>query len=340
MGQQESSAGGAVVCCTTRDNDESRDAGAPSRRKPFQYGKSRADEADAFDSFADGGTGGTGSARKADETAWGDAICDTSGFIDLACVQDRSADSAASRQALFGDKSLKPKLLRLRTYEAEAEALVQIRAQISKRLPDEEGQPVAVPALLEAGFGHFPEAELVRRLRLHEEAMAGVPEAFVTQACARVLGHSTPDGMPERPVEIALVKKKYAAILNAVDLLVQERIRLLHIELAELGNEVGEIEDLIALCFEKMDEEATGSISEGRFVAFVCDPSQQEFSEKGKIVITPQDAENLFIQMSRGQGELSFAEFKEEMTAGCLQVLQTNLDTRRLLRKRYRDYWF
>jgi len=39
-----------------------------------------------------------------------------------ASPQDRSADTAAGRRALFGDKSLKPKLQRHRALEAEVEA--------------------------------------------------------------------------------------------------------------------------------------------------------------------------------------------------------------------------
>jgi len=362
MGAQNSSTqGAAVVCCTTRGDDEARPGDAIVYKNcqakeervsvaAVKAPRSAKEKGGARDEFSDGGTGGTGTQRAKDDSVWG-STCDATdmGFIDLsalACVEDRGAETAAGRRALFGDRSLKPKLLRLRTLEAEAEALVVSRAQISKRLPDEAGKPIAVPAVLEAGMSCIPEAELVRRLRLHEESLAGVPEKFVTQACSRVLFPDTDGvhvvGMVERSVELKAMKKSYTEILSTVDALVQEHIAQLHEDLAMLDEEVGEIEDLIALCFDKMDEEATGTISSGRFVAFVCTQESQdlELVEPGKVYVSVEDAESLFIQMSHGKSEITFEQFKDEITAGGLRVLINNIDLRRHMAKRYRDYWF
>jgi len=354
MGQQNSGAdngkGGAIICCTSRGDDEARATCDSLRHTKNQDNELKENGCPSMvpprlvaEDFGDGGTGGTGTARQES------GFCDATeiGFIDLGaftCVENRDADTAAGRRVLFGDKSLKPKLLRLRTCEAEVEALLQIRTQISKRLPDEEGKPVAIPAVLEAGEGRITEAELVRRLRLHEESLAGVPEKFVTQACTRTLSRFL-DCAPsvlerpsvERSVEVSEMKKHYAEILTTVDTLVQERVSELHAELAKLDAEVGEIEDIIAFCFDKMDEEGEGSISSGRFVAFVCDSHGASHGKVQSILVSPQDAESLFLTMSQGQGELTFQQFKDEITAGCLQVMQSNITLRRISQKRYRD---
>jgi hypothetical protein len=299
------------------------------------------EEEEPRDDFNDGGTGGTGAQHSRPETDCGSLI-DLSKF---ACIEERGAETAAGRRALFGDKSLRPKLFQLRTWEAEVEALMQIRTQILKRLPVEAGTPVAVPAVLEAGMSRTPEAELVRRLRLHEEALAGVPEKFVTQACRRALGSSSldnkHDGLVERSVDLKEMKKHYAEILKNVDSLVQERISQLHTELEKLDAEVGEIEDDCYKLFCKMDEEATGSISSGQFVAFVCTQERPEVIGAGEVVVvSPEDAETLFTQMSHGQSELTFEQFKDEITGGCLEVLQANMVTRKEVQKKYRDTWF
>lgn len=359
MGQQSSANKEAVICCTTRGDDEARpgesvvyascqareDRSAPAS-PPRLVGSGDTRDEGREESFNDGGTGGTGTKHARHESAWGNpcviAPCA------MTCIEERSADTAAGRRALFGDKSLKPRLMRLKTKEGEVEALMTVRAQISKRLPDTAGKTIAVPAVLEAGLSRIPEAELVRRLRLHEESLANCPERFVTQACVRVLGTTSVERgagsaplLAERSVELTEMKKHYTEILNTVDVLVQERISQLHAELTKLDAEVGEIEDLISLCFDKMDEEATGSISSGRFVAFVCTQETQEMvhPEPDIVVVSPEDAESLFIQMSGGQGEITFEQFKDEITVGCLQVLQANINLRRHMQKRYRDWW-
>lgn len=309
----------------------------------------------AEEDWNDGSTGGTGSRGGESPTHWVNPCDATDGFIDLgafACVEERGADTAAGRRALFGDKSLKPKLLRLRTCEAEVEALMQIRTRISKRVPDDQGKSIAVPAVLDAGESRVTESELVRRLRLHEESLAGVPEKFVTEACTRVLNKfldcapAPLDSPAERSVELSDMKKHYVDILTTVDTQVQERITELHDELTKLDEQVGEIEDLIALIFDKMDEEGEGSIRSGCFVAFVCEPlsaANPQSPEDGivsSVVVSPQDAESLFMTMSQNQDKLTFEQFKDEITAGCLQVMQSNLILRRHQQKKYRDTWF
>jgi len=363
MGQQESSDNASsqtVICCTTRGDDEARPgesiiyASCEATRKDSGYVSPSRSLVKKGEGFDDGGTGGTGTAQRARNES---GFCDAGngGFSDLgafACLPT-AADSTVGREALFGHKAVKTKLVRLRNYEAEVESLMQIRTQISKRLPDDaEGKPLSVPAPIDAGgVSRIPEAELVRRLRLHEESLAGVPEKFVTQACGRVLslnaglkvvGGAADSSLVDRLVDLKDMKNHYAEILTAVDNLVQERISHLHTELTKLDAEVGEIEDLIALCFDKMDEEATGSITSVAFVDFVCEQETHEVEQEGSVarMVSCEDAESLFIQMSHGQGEITFDQFKDEITAGCLQVMSDNLMLRRHIQKRYRDYWF
>lgn len=347
MGQQESSNRGNDVglCCTTRGDDEARAIDSPQRQTPDKEGnrgcvpsmdppRAVSEEPD----LNDGGTGGTG-ARRAESH-----FCDATEMgIGFSCVEERGADFAAGRRELFSDKSLKPKLNQLRACEAEVEALLQYRSQISKRLPEEEGKAVAVPAALEAGMSVMPEAELVRRLRLHEESLAGVPETFVVKACedvvARCLGGGSDAKSGQQSVDIKKMKEHYRQILTKVDELIQERISELHGELDKLDSEVSEIEELISLVFDKMDEEESGSISSGRFVAFVCEqlPSSEDSPQHQTVFISPQDAESLFMTMSNGKNDLTYEEFKEEVTAGCLNVMHSNIVLRQHLQKRYRN---
>jgi len=346
-----------LLCCTVRDTDDEalchgRNRSSRSNRStPRRPVAGEEDSPCGLDDGSEGCTGGTKRIRHEN------GLCDAtefSGRLDLisafACVENRGAGTEAGRQALFGDKSLQPKLLRLKIYETEVEALMQIRTQLSKRLPAEAGQPVAVPVALEAGMNRIPETELVNRLRLHEESLVGVPEYFVTQACHRTFG--VPIGVAMTSVELKDMKKHYAEILNNVDVLVQERISKLHTELTNLDAEVEEIEELIDMCWFKIDEEDNKTISSGQFVAFVCEQDSLEIGKQkeagvspdGKalktIVVSPEDAECLFIKMSHGEGEITFEQFKEEITAGCLQIMQANIDIRRTLSKQYRDYWF
>lgn len=343
MGQQ-SSANGA--CCTSRGDDEARPSESslkhatspgkePKGNSPAVGTPRLVAEDCAREVNSDGGTGGTGSGAARESS-----LCDGEGFIDLGCVPDRGADVAAGRRMVFGEKSLKPRLQRQRTCEAEVEALLQTRTQISKRVPEDGGKGIAVPAVLQTDENHIDQAELVRRLCLHEESLAGVPESFVSQACEKVLSKFF-DGKPvagERAVELSDMKIHYVDILTTIDTLVQQRISQLHNELAKIDAEVGQIEDLIALCFDKMDEDGEGHIGSGSFVAFVCDHGDStEGTQQGIIVVSPEDAESLFMTMSHGQGELTFEQFKDEITSGCLEVMQSNMVIRSLIQKRYRD---
>lgn len=341
-----------LLCCTVRDTDDEalcHGRSRSSRSSRSTPGRPVAGSEDSPCGLDDGGEGCTGGTKRVRHE---NGLCDAtefSGRLDLisafACVENRGAGTEAGRQALFGDKSLQPKLLRLKIYETEVEALTTIRAQLSKRLPDdrEAGQPVAVPAVLEAGMDRIPETELVNRLRLHEESLVGVPEYFVTQACHRTFG--VPMGVAMTFVALTDMKKHYAEILNNVDELVRERISKLNTELAKLDAEVEEIEELIDMCWFKIDEEDNKTISSQQFVAFVCEQGSLEIEKQKEagvktIVVSPEDAESLFIKMSHGEGEITFEQFKDEITAGCLEIMQANIDIRRTLSKQYRDYWF
>jgi hypothetical protein len=253
-------------------------------------------------------------------------------------MNNRAADSKAlsevSRQALFGDKCLRPKVLRLRAIHEELEALNQTRSQVATRLSkNTKGAAINVPAALEAGVGSgsLCLSEWVLRLLSHEDALKGVSARSVKEACNGVLGSTN------QLVELRDVKAHYPEILAAVDKLTQERMTTVRSELDKLDSEVGEIEELIVLCYEKMDEDDNGWIARERFVEFVCGEGDED---SGSTAVSSKDAECLFNQMSKGEETLTFERFKDEITNGCLQTLRGNIDLRRSMLKRYRDYWF
>eukprot|EP00929_Paragymnodinium_shiwhaense_P098186 TRINITY_DN59703_c0_g1_i1.p1 TRINITY_DN59703_c0_g1~~TRINITY_DN59703_c0_g1_i1.p1 ORF type:complete len:476 (+),score=108.94 TRINITY_DN59703_c0_g1_i1:175-1602(+) len=325
----------------------------------------------------DGGTGGTGGmpmqdAAEGDDnrrectanhrrecTAPGLGIGDNSGFeafSSLMGVSESTAESrsATNRQALFGDKSMRPKLLRLRTLEGEVEALSKTRALLKERLPEQgsggaSSSVISLPPEFEAGLpsdasgdsvsssGTSPGAALclsdwVQRLIAHEEALRGVPARSVKEACNGVFGNTN------HLIALKEVKARYRDILVVVDRQARERIDAAWIELAKLIDTVNEAEDFIYACFEKMDEEGKGAITQNQFVSFVCEDSENWSGNME--AVEAKDASALFEQMAKGSKEITYEQFKEEITHGCLQVLRGNMALRKSHRKRYRDYWF
>mmetsp|Transcript_53986 Transcript_53986/g.94750 ORF Transcript_53986/g.94750 Transcript_53986/m.94750 type:complete len:378 (+) Transcript_53986:44-1177(+) len=377
MGQKSSQncvASRAVNCCTTRGDDEARPlyrhriedeisnplpnsppgrATATSRRMcPEPQGltacvKSRPAYG-LTDCDFDGGTGGTGGPTSKPRHCECIAAGANSRFIDLgsiACIQERGTDTAAGRQALFSDKSLKPKLQRIKGIEEEAEALKEARRRIRDKLQTPEGKDSVVPDRLEEHVSETdaqPLSEWVRRLLLHEKCLVSVTARVVKEACVSVLGSSPSGalGANNRLVQLQDVKAKYQSILSAVDNLLQERISSLDVELQRLENEVGESEDLIALCFDKMDEEANGFITRECFIAFLCDEAAEDADGSNSVIVSPKDAGCLFDIMAQGATELTYERFKEEITHGCLQILRDHIEVRRNMSKRFRDYWF
>lgn len=312
---------------------------------------------------SDGGTGGTGgaSSRSTREclvctgggSSRGSRECNApslgnrlSGCGSLACIEERGSDTAAGRQALFSDKSLKPKIQRMKGLEQEVEALMEARVHIRDRLPSSEGSTLVIPEGLEEHISETdaqPLSEWVRRLLVHEKAFDGVTARTIKEACVNVLGSATGGmlGASGRLVQLQEVKAQYENILIAVDTLLQERICALDAELRRLENEVGESADLIELCFDKMDEDGNGSITRECFIAFLCDEAAGEDAENiNPVIVSPKDAGCLFDLMSRGEAELTKERFKEEITHGCLQILRDNINVRRGISKRFRDYWF
>lgn len=297
---------------------------------------------------SDGGTGGTGGSSNKPRHC--ECIAPSSRFIDLgsmACIQDRGTDTAAGRQALFSDKSLKPKLQRIKSLEEEAEALREVRVRIGDKLSSSEGSRVAV--VVPQGFEEHisetfaqPLSEWVHRLLLHEKCFVGVTARVVREACVSVLGGGPSGALGASTLLVQLkdVKAQYEKILLAVDNILKERISSLDAELQRLGNEVGESEDLIALCFDKMDEEGNGSITRDCFIAFLCDEAAEDVDGSNAVIVSPKDAGCLFDIMAQGECELTFERFKEEITHGCLQILRDHIEVRRNMSKRFRDYWF
>lgn len=247
-----------------------------------------------------------------------------------ACLSDNGAPP--SRETLLGDKSLRAKQLEISSLEKKVEALMQTRTQIAERAETAESGEVAVPPSFDSGAGALCMKEWVDQIVRYEAAMEGVHARTVKEACGSVMGTTN------RLIELREVKEHYTEILGAVDNLAQQRITAVNTELMKLDNEVVEIEDLICSCYEKMVDEEGNVITRQRFVMFVCGIS--EGKENVGIVVSPKDAESLFLQMSKGKEELSLDQFKDEIPHGCIQVLRGNIDAERTQKKQYRDYWF
>eukprot|EP00747_Dinoflagellata_sp_TGD_P151370 gnl/TRDRNA2_/TRDRNA2_177207_c10_seq2.p2 gnl/TRDRNA2_/TRDRNA2_177207_c10~~gnl/TRDRNA2_/TRDRNA2_177207_c10_seq2.p2 ORF type:complete len:154 (+),score=47.08 gnl/TRDRNA2_/TRDRNA2_177207_c10_seq2:116-577(+) len=149
-------------------------------------------------------------------------------------------------------------------------------------------------------------------------------------------------GNSNRLIKLDEIKERYPEIPTAVDNLVRQEHARVHAQLAQLDIEVTELEEIIATCFEKMDEEGQGVITRECFVKFVCaedgDENPQDVDDNSRVPY--QDAVTLFDTMSKGQDELTYDQFKDEITNGGLEVLRGNIDMRRCKLQRYRDYWF
>lgn len=248
-----------------------------------------------------------------------------------ACLSD--GGRPVSRESLLGDKSLRAKQLEIGSLEKKVEALMQTRTQIAACAENAESGEIAVPPSFESGAGALCMKEWVDQIMRYEPAMEGVHARTVKQACGSVMGTTN------RLIELQEVREHYTEILGAVDHLAQQRIATVDTELMKLDNEVGEIEDLICSCYEKMVDEDGNVITRQRFVMFVCGISEGK-ENVGVLQVSPEDAESLFLQMSKGKEELSLGQLKDEIPHGCLQVLRENMELARSEKKQYRDYWF
>jgi len=305
-------------------------------------GHDESDDYDLYDGGATGGTGDTGGSQSSTAPTR-DCMGSPHGlFLQPNFSSDRPSptNGGTGRQALFGDKALRPKMLRLQALEGEMEALERTRQQISNRLSSSEGasprtHSISIPNVLEAGATDEPAlslSEWVHRLLQYEEALHGVTARAVKEACSSVMGSTS------RLISFQEVKASYVEILGTVQKQAIERIADSRAEHERLDNEVSEIEDFISLCFEKMDEEGRGSVTKKQFVAFICGEGDKSNSEA--IHVDQKDAGALFDQMLRGSREMSFQLFKDEITHGCLQVMRGNLALRSAMLKRYRDWWY
>lgn len=257
-------------------------------------------------------------------------------FSNLMGAGDRPADQGGN---LFGDRALRPKILHLANLKEEVKALEQTAQQLSRRLAPLESEPGAVvvaPKAFEAACLNSSAlrlSEWVQQLLSHEEALRGVPARSVKEACSEVFGSTS------RLIGLTEVKSNYAAILQVAGRLTDDRITAVASELGKLEQEVGEIEDIVALCFEKLDVAGNGVVTRKQFMSFVCGEGDENLP--ASCAVSASDANSLFSRMlPKGREELDFDSFRGELTHGCLQILRGNIALRRSMLKRYRDYWF
>eukprot|EP00441_Pelagodinium_beii_P041020 CAMPEP_0197631378 /NCGR_PEP_ID=MMETSP1338-20131121/8558_1 /TAXON_ID=43686 ORGANISM="Pelagodinium beii, Strain RCC1491" /NCGR_SAMPLE_ID=MMETSP1338 /ASSEMBLY_ACC=CAM_ASM_000754 /LENGTH=309 /DNA_ID=CAMNT_0043202803 /DNA_START=30 /DNA_END=959 /DNA_ORIENTATION=- len=308
MGQADSSLRGcSVVCCTARER-YGGELEAVTFLSPGDRKRSRKQ-------LHDGSTGGTESGHRVRDE---DQRC-------LYSYEDR--EERVGRAFLFNEKSMRPKMLMLKGLLEEEEALERLQGMLRRSFKTRHA-----PQQILHGASELCASEWAHRMINYDESMKALTEQSVEEAVASVLGSSTRGFTP------AKFEAGYAEILKAVQTLTQERSTIVAEERKDLEQELQQLEDHIAACFSKMDEECTGSVTREHFVAFVC--GQDESKHHGSSAdVAAADAEDLFDKMSRGRRELTYEQFKDGITNGCLDILQGNIDLRRVLLKRYRDCW-
>jgi len=252
----------------------------------------------------------------------------------------------AQAPKIFGDKALSPKLLRLRELEGEAEASMQTRTQLAAHLNSAQGLQLTTPAAFN-DVGAVCLSEWVLQLLGHEAAVRDVPARMIKEACTEVFGSGN------RAIELQELKSKYAVLIAGLDRLAQQRVESVRGDLEKIREEVVEVEDFIEVCFDKilneadsgdeedaeaLEEEGFGSMTKEQFVNFLCGGEDAE--NRGVLLVNAKDAESLFDKMAGSEKELTFERFKDQVTSNCLAVLRSQIEVRRTISKRYRDYWF
>lgn len=210
----------------------------------------------------------------------------------LACVADRAPQRLTPKEVLFGERTLRQKLLRAQALESEEEALTQMLLQYKER--------TTVAALA---------AETVELVASRDGS------GNVDQPTA-LLQH------PRRSNDELAIR------------LGEQQLVSVRADLAALQQQVVQGEALIVLCFDQLSEE-DGAVAREQFVSFVCGEASE-----AAMVASPEDAELLFDQMSGGQPVITFEQLRDEITLGCLIIMQSNIRVRRELLKKYRDCWF
>eukprot|EP00448_Togula_jolla_P011321 CAMPEP_0170598140 /NCGR_PEP_ID=MMETSP0224-20130122/16085_1 /TAXON_ID=285029 /ORGANISM="Togula jolla, Strain CCCM 725" /LENGTH=336 /DNA_ID=CAMNT_0010922665 /DNA_START=38 /DNA_END=1048 /DNA_ORIENTATION=+ len=329
----------SVPCCTLRSLDppeefqkqtnapaQDKVSGRKAERKSFE---ARLSDVPGGDKQDDLGIEPPDSKRSRSRAKF-DPLCS---LICMSSGQDW--DHLTPRQSLFGERALPPKQRRLEQLKVEVEALRLGQSRLVARLSSESGAKLMLSADAQASADVDGMAlclsDWVEKIAELEEAAKGLSVQWIKQACGNALEQ------PEGLVELRAVQEKYKAILSALQDLAQERIATIELELATLEVEVGQLEELIIIVFEKIDEEVEGAITGDRFVEYLCGEDNE--CRDASAAVTEEDARALFIQMSKGE-ELNFDRFKDEITQGCLHILLGNIRLRQALLKRYRDYWF
>lgn len=214
------------------------------------------------------------------------------------------------------------KLTELQTVRQEEEALEQALARL-------DAQPTS-PSRAAGAEGPVRINDWVPRLVQPGGPLHGLPPSLVSEACKSAFPGGT-----QQLLNAEALAASHAELTASARRLAEARLLQVRAERGRLEGEADELEDLIALCFEKIDDDGEGKISRERFVDFVCGEG-----DAVQLSVHPDDLDSFFSQMSKGEEEISYEQFKEEITDGCLQVLHSSIDWRRSLRKRYRDYWF
>mmetsp|Transcript_5534 Transcript_5534/g.16067 ORF Transcript_5534/g.16067 Transcript_5534/m.16067 type:complete len:344 (-) Transcript_5534:114-1145(-) len=343
MGQGAASGDAAAVCCAARDSggglhaangttaaDVSKDAGEARRRSskprpPSPQGEdgSCAAPGVAEDPFlvSDGNHEGQGfGARR------------SNGFCTMACMSERNSllgvTPLVARQALFGERSLKFRMANIKSRAEEVGALVAVIGQ----LDGAGGSSAMAPQMSTGSRCPIPATEWANRLLQHEPALRNAPASFVIEAC-----RTTFAGDARRPVDEEEFGKKYGELLDHVKRLLNTRLEDSRFELSRLEAARDDVEEQITFCFEKIDEDGDNQISRAGFVEFVCGQGDEKTST---VIAYPEDVADFFNHMSKGEEVLTYEQFKEEVTDGCLMLLHKAIDLRRSQRKRFRDTWF
>mmetsp|Transcript_91410 Transcript_91410/g.293617 ORF Transcript_91410/g.293617 Transcript_91410/m.293617 type:complete len:364 (-) Transcript_91410:115-1206(-) len=357
-GREDSTRGAATICCTTRDTVPASTHGVGRGGSGFAgpggqccTGRPRGGDCEVMpDQLAPAGVMLANSGGHNERVAVALSLPEASEngdeqggpnrrhfdpFCKLECGTDRTAlasDGFAGREVLSGDRPLKRKLVNIKALREEELHLSDALALLALRMTERRGgatsptqgasrSPREVASASPCRGSPASSAEWARRLLLSDNALRGVPASLAAEACRTTFQDR---GSGQRAIDEEEFRASYVTLL-------EEANRTAEFRLLEVR------EELMAACFEEMDCECTGQISLQRFVDFLCSTGEEN---QLMLEVSPETAERFFVQVAKGAKVLSYDQFKEEITEGCLRVLHRNITLRHSLRKKFRDYWF
>lgn len=239
---------------------------------------------------------------------------------DITCIHDGREVSPRVSPPLSGDKCLIPKLQNLRSSSLECEAMKRAHSLLKSKLEAAASGDLPLPK--------SPRDNATVPGWVHQLAIEiQMPAKMINEACFEVFGFT------ERSINAQEFLTSYADVLAALARLAEQELDTMKSDLDKLQDNIAIAEDLIAVCFDKMDEEGNDAITKEQFVGFIC-------SDDVESRVNPKDAESFFLSIADGKPVLGFEQFKTGITSNCLKVLYSTMDLRRSNSQKFRDWLF